>query len=137
MIERAWHDAVLAQTGITALIADRIYPVILPQAPEFPCCTYQLISGPRDYTQDGPDGVTTFRIQTNLYGNTYSDVKALKDAFEDALSGFYNHRVGSPPIKIQGVFMDNERDLYESGLDEVGPRIFTKAIDFLVTASIP
>lgn len=131
-----------AQAGLTALVGAgtnaRIYPLKLPQNPTFPAVTYQVISGPRDYTQQGRDGVVTYRVQCNLYARTYDGVRQLRDAFERSLSGLYNVVVGSPPGRVQGVFILNERDIYESALDQLPPGgPYRKIIDLSVTLPQP
>lgn len=131
-----------AQAGVTALIgsgtATRLYPVVLPQNPTFPAITYQIISGPRDYTQDGPDGVVRFRVQCNCYGATYASAKALRDALESAISGLNNVSYGSPSVVVKGVFVTNERDVYEQALTQMGADVpYRKSIDLFVTVEHP
>lgn len=137
-METTFLAMVEQQTAITALVGSgvdtRLYPLKLPQKPTFPAITYQVISGPRAYTQDGPDRVTTFRVQANLYGGSYDQCVALRDAVRDSLSGLNNQAFGSPPVKVKGVFIANERDTYEEGLDQTpdgGP--YRKSVDLLVT----
>lgn len=131
-----------AQPAITALVGAganaRIYPVVLPQNPDFPCMSYQVISGARDYTQDGRDNVTRFRVQCNLYGATYASAKALRDALETSVSGLHNHVYGSPPVKVKGVFITNERDTYEQALAQFPPGApYRKSVDLMVTLAHP
>jgi len=131
-----------AQPAVTALVGSgadaRIFPVTLPQDPTFPCLTYQVISGARDYVQDGADGVVRFRVQCNLYGATYAQVKALRDALETSVSGLHTQSFGSPPVKVKGVFLTNERDTYEQALAQLPPGSpYRKTIDLMVTLDHP
>ena len=131
-----------AQAPITALIGSgndaRFYPLVLPQDPVYPAITYQVISGPRDYTQDGADGVVRFRVQFNLYGANYAEAKALRDAVETTLSGLNNEPFGSPPVIVKGVFLTNERDTYEQALAQLPPGApYRKTVDLMFTVDHP
>lgn len=138
-IEEAFRDMVASQSAVSAIIGvgleARIYPGKLPQNPTLPAMTYQLISGPRDYNQQGADGVVRFRFQLDMYGRTYGEVVTLKRVTLAAISGLHNQSFGSPPTVIQGCFVANEGDQYDSALDQVGPTPeFRKVVDFFVTA---
>ena len=141
-MEDTFVAMIQAQAPVTALIGSgvnaRCFPVTLPQDPTFPCMTYQIISGPRDYTQEGADGVVRFRVQLSLYGSTYAQAKALRDALETSLSGLYNQSFGSPAVKVKGVFLTNERDTYEQALAQLPPGSpYRKTVDLMVTLRHP
>lgn len=134
MIEETFREMVLAQSEIYSLIADRIYPKILPQNPVYPCASFKVISGPRDYTQEGDDGVPTWRIQVDLYDLDDAGLCTLRDTFITKLSGHYNAPYGSPPVRVQGVFVLNQRSGFESAVDSTpdgGP--YRHIIDFAFT----
>lgn len=133
-MEEAFRALILAQPGIAALIGTRVYPLVLPQGFERPAIKFQIISTSRDYKQDGDDGVPTRRIQVDIYGDTYAQVKAVRDATL-VLSGINHISVGSPPVYFHGIFFDDERDFYESVLDDAGPKLFRKSYDWFVTTS--
>lgn len=141
-MEDTFVSMLQSQPAITALIGSgvntRLFPNRLPQNPTFPAIVYQVISAPRDYTQDGRDGVVRFRVQCNLYGATYTESKAIRDALEATLSGLHNQSFGSPQVKVKGVFLTNERDTYEQALDSTplgGP--YRKSVDLMVTLAHP
>lgn len=133
-METAFRALVIESGGSPSLFADRVFPVVLPQAAPRPSLTYQVISGPRLYSQDGAALPTTFRVQLDIWADTYEDTRAVRDALLPTLTGAKFAAFGSPPVVIQAVFVDNERDLYESELNEPGPLLFRKSIDLLVTA---
>lgn len=133
MIEQVFRAMVLAQPSIAALVSDRVFQDYVTQAPTRPYITFQIISGPRKYTQDGADGVTTYRIQTDVWGDQPDQCAGVRDAIEATLSGKYNESFGSPAMRVQGVFIDNESAGYESALDAAGPKLSRKRLDLLVT----
>lgn len=132
MIEAAFKLMIESCDSSPATFADRVYPLVLPQDYTPPSLTYQIISGPRDYTQDGPDGVTTWRIQVDVWSPEYAEVVEVRNLLVAGMSGAHNVTFGG--VKFLGVFMDSERDLFDSGVEPPGPRLFRKSIDFMVTA---
>lgn len=129
--------------SLRALIAyhagvdDRIYPVKLPQNPTLPAITYQIISGLRGYTQDGKDGVTDYRVQINIDAYSYAECRTVRDAIAAGISGVSHESFGSPSVELLKVFIDSERDAFQSAVDAEGPEIFRKSLDLLVTARVP
>ena len=57
-IEAGLYAHLVGSAGVTALVATRVYPLLVPQDATLPAIAYQRISGPRDHTHDGPSGVT-------------------------------------------------------------------------------
>lgn len=128
-IETAFRAMIAAAIGTEA-----VSPLVLPQGYEGGAVhvTYQVITAPRDYVQEGPDDITTFRFQTDIYGGTYEMVRSGRDAMALAMSGAYNQTWDG--LKIQGCFIDNERDNPAGEFDTPGPRLFRKTLDWMVTA---
>jgi hypothetical protein len=121
-----------------AIIGLNAFPDELPQKPPYPCVVYQMISGPRAYNMDGPVGTTRFRFQIDCYALTASGAKDLRAALLADLSGFpvkHGHSgliPISPAVRIHGVFADNENDSAEPSLEQAGPRVKVKSLDFIV-----
>jgi hypothetical protein len=121
-----------------ALIGLDAFPDELPQNPPYPAVVYQMISGPRGYNMDGRVGTTRFRFQVDCYAETASGAKALRDACLADLSGFPVEQGHSglipisPPVRIHGVFADNENDSAVAALEAAGPRVKVKSLDFIV-----
>ena len=121
-------------TGATgAIIGLNAFPFDeLPQAPPLPCVTYTVVSAPRGYTHDGPDGCTPFRFQIDGFASTVKGARALRRAILQDLSGFRGDVPVSPPVRIFGAFADNEGDSVETTLERSGNGIKRKRIDFIV-----
>lgn len=105
----------LADSAVRALVGHgaraRCYPIVLPQDAEYPALTFQRISGVRELTHDGPDGVPWMRLQVDTWATTYAAAKALAKAVRECLDGFSGH-VGDEHIKLAQLL--SERDLYET-----------------------
>jgi hypothetical protein len=121
-----WESA----TG--ALIDLNLFPNDLPRNPPYPCIVYRLVSAPRGYTMQGQDGATPFRFQFDLMAATAAELWALQAAMLADLSGFKGIVPVSPPVRIQGIFADNETDSAEGELEAPGPRVATKSMDFMI-----
>ena len=86
-IEAAICELLSTNAAVAALVGDRIKPDILPQGLAMPAITYQLISGPRDQTADGPTGLVNSRWQINMWAETYDDVLTVRTAVRKAMNG--------------------------------------------------
>ena len=108
--------AILAADGtVSGLVSSRIYPMKLPQGPTMPAITYSRVSGPRVETITGPSGLAHPRVQVDSWASTYAGVKALATAVRKALDG-YRGTIAS--VRVGGIIMDGELDLYEPGVEE-------------------
>lgn len=66
-----------AHAGVAALVGARIYPIRWKQGTEFPCLTFQRISGALEYSHSGPSGLTPTRWQLTCWARTYTAAEAL------------------------------------------------------------
>jgi hypothetical protein len=126
LIEVALKTFLSQSVAVTALLgsssAIRIYPLVLPQVPVWPCATYQRISGVRDRATLGPTGTTYARIQFDVWaadtkadGGGYLAAKNAADAMRKHLDGFRGLMGSSTvgQIFVQAVEIENDRDDYE------------------------
>lgn len=131
-MEAAFRAWLIAHGGCS----DRVTPDVADQNEQRPYITYQVISGPRDYVQEGgTDGVTTKRVQVDIWADTPAAARACRDGLH-ASSGMINSSMGSPPVRLQAAFVVDERSAYEPALDQAGPRLFRSSLDFQVTADV-
>lgn len=106
-IEAAIRQYLLANPNIMALIAGRLYPMVLPQPPTLPAVTYSRVSrsAVRDLT-----GVAYWisRFQFSCWAKKYGDAKAVAQAVRQALEDY----VGTMgQFRIIGSASVNEIDL--------------------------
>ena len=127
MIETALRGALIADAGVVALVAARVYPVVLPQAPVYPALTFQTISGESHYGLGGASGLASPRVQIDCYAETFDAVMALRSAVIACLSGYRGTIAG---VAVQGMFRVAEADGFESDLTQTGARIWRKTLDF-------
>ena len=74
-IEQDVHAALAGHAGLTALVGDRIYPVVLPEGVSYPAVRYQRIGGgPLQHT-GGDSGLENARIQIDVWAKRYAQAK--------------------------------------------------------------
>lgn len=115
-VEIATRAHLLTVSAVSAIVATRIYQLVLPQKPTLPALRLQLIDQPIGYHQRGPDGATRSRLQIDAYGSAavadpYGAVLALADAVDDALSGQVFESDG---LQITGCRRSSRRVGYEA-----------------------
>lgn len=82
----AFHARSVADAGIAAIIAKRLYPVAVPQGAVLPYGRYQVISDPRPEHLKGYHASRTVRVQVDCFAETYAEARALAEAFVQAFA---------------------------------------------------
>jgi hypothetical protein len=106
----AWVVVFDRLTGATTA-GNRIYPLLLPQNPEYPNITFQQISTVRMHAMQEDAPLLRVRMQIDIRGKTYADAKMLAGQVEGLLSRFRGEIGGQ---EVQDILLDNEMDLYET-----------------------
>lgn len=75
------YSALSGASGVTDLVSTRIYPSFVPLGTDYPAIGYALISG----AKIGSNDCKRSRLQIDLYDQSYSGVKALRDAVITAI----------------------------------------------------
>lgn len=124
-MESALRNFIISDTAVAALVGSRMYPGRLPQAATFPAITYSTVSVVRGHNMQGPEGMPFTRLQLDMWGESFSDARAVAEAVRLRLDGFAGD-IGSPPsVTIVGAFYETERtegfepepDLYRISVD--------------------
>lgn len=106
-IEAGLYAHLLTDSGVTALVGTRIYPLLVPQDADLPAIAYQRISGPRDHTHDGSSGLAFARMQLTFVASSYDDAKSLGEAVRAAIDG---HKGSMGDVTVGACLLDQERD---------------------------
>ena len=114
MIEQSIYSHFSTSAALTALISDRIYPMMMPQDPVLPSVTYQRISNMPVNALSGACGLDKPIIQIDCWSTTYAGVKALGDTVRKALAA-------GPYFSLQL----SDEDIYEPGTE-----IYRVSMDF-------
>ena len=127
-MEDALIAKLLADSGVSALVSNRVYPVSRPQGTALPAISLGTVSNVPVYTNDGEAGIAESRVQVDCWGATYGSVKAVARAVTASLSAFFGAVDGRV---FQYVLLDGERDSRESG-SNAPEYLFRTQLDFRV-----
>lgn len=116
MTEAEVYKLLKNDTGVSAIVGSRIYPMVAPQNVAKPYITYRVITGLKFQCIGGEIYQGNYRFQIDVWSETYSNAKAISTAVKSSLVGF----MASNNINIE--------DDYE---DET--RLFRQIIDFKIT----
>jgi hypothetical protein len=82
---KAIADALAGDAGVTALVSDRISPVLKSQGQVLPAVTVTSVSSTPENALGGYDGLDTVRVQVSAWAATYIEAVALAMACRTAL----------------------------------------------------
>jgi hypothetical protein len=129
MIETAIKELLSSDPALLLLVRERVYPVVLPQAPDYPAMTFQIVSGLPEYHLQGRANLCASRVQFDLFALTFDKLNELKHAFLSLMSGFRNS--GQRPGIIQGAFVQGEFEDVEAAIKRTN-EARRKTIDFII-----
>lgn len=123
-VEAAIYSILSTNAGVIALVSTRIYPILLPQTALLPSITYARISTEREFTFVVDPGLSTARIQVDIWGENVSSVQNVSEAVRSALHRYIGTIAG---VVIDECHIDNETMMYEPETE-----IYHVVIDFMV-----
>jgi hypothetical protein len=97
-----------AQPAVIHLVAQRIYPLAIPQDVAMPAVAYQKVSGSRISAHDGPSGWAEARVQFTCTAAEYAEARAIADAIRVSLDGFRG--VLHNEVRVDRCGVENEVD---------------------------
>jgi len=124
LIEEGLMTYLLAQTGVTGYVGERIHFVHAPQNVTTPYIIIIKISAVREHSHDGSSELAHPRFQLSVFAGTYSGVKTVTAALQTVLQA-YSGTMGS--VSVDVVLYDNETDMYEQ---ETG--LYHTALDYII-----
>lgn len=123
-IEKALTTYLLTQSGLTALISNRIHFLKLPQTPTLPAIVIQKIDAPRLHGFSADYGVMT-RIQTTSWALTYTGASAVQEQIRTATQNYMNQTMDG--VEVKNIEFDEGPDSYEDDTGRYG-----KIVDLLI-----
>lgn len=115
MIEAVIVTKAIQDTDLDALIAKRITPATDPvdkKGTVLPRITYQRISTKRMQSNDGPTGLSSARVDLNLYAETYDQVQQLAEHVRRIFDGFAGEAItqGGRAVKVASTAVIDQDD---------------------------
>jgi len=126
-IEQAVLTELLADSGVTDLVGERIYYVKAPQDVGKPYVVFFKASAPREYSHDGASRLARPRFQFSCFATTYYEAKQIAEAIRAAIEAFSGTMGGDGGVEVGSCVCLNESDIYEENT-----QLFHLAIDYLI-----
>lgn len=106
--------------ALVALVESRIVATHLDHTADKPAVLVQRVSRRRGQHLRGPDNITRYRVQVDSVATSQAVADEIADLIEgdgkgpqaSGLMG-WKGRIGSPPVYIDNVAPDNEREHYD------------------------
>lgn len=117
------------ESTISALVADRIYPLLLPEGVALPAITFQEIGGVSLPTFE-TSGMQKPRFQFDVFGNTYEDANACRLALRKFLNGYHG-------TLVDGTYLQKVDLIQQSDTFEEYPRQFRCMSEFYLSFDFP
>ncbi len=109
-LEAAIYSVLSADLGLTALVSTRIYPLLLPQNAILPALTYARVSTERESAFVSDPGLSTARIQVDVWADTVASVQNVAEEVRGAL---HRYRGTIATVVIEESHIENEIMMYE------------------------
>ena len=80
------YSELSTEASITALVSDRVFPVIAPVSADFPLIVYEKFSVDEGYSSSGADGIFGSLYRFHIFSTTLSNAEAIRSALRSFLS---------------------------------------------------
>ena len=121
MITQAIGKILADNTGVAALVGERIYTQSAPLEAVYPLITFSLASKVPTNTKDGGSVVDESRIQVDVYSKLALTAGQIEAAVRTALDGYsgtlFSHRIDSIYFEQQRELFDPEQRVYRISTD--------------------
>ena len=92
--------------GLSALVGNKVFALVIPQGTKLPCITFQRIGGMPANTLSGHSGLEEIDLQIDVWARDYDEAKAIAKAIRAAM----------PPSGPRfSAHLIEDQDLYEDG----------------------
>lgn len=125
-MEPALTAQLLAATGLTAVVGQRITWGRRDQGGALPAIVLHRVDGGRDYHMAGASGLVESRVQADCWGATKKTASQAAAALEAAVSGARFNRAG---IRFDLIMIADERS---DTFDEAGSALFRTSLDLII-----
>ena len=92
--------------GLSALVGNKVFALVIPQGTKLPCITFQRIGGVPANPLSGHSGLEEIDLQIDVWARDYDEAKAIAKAVRAAM----------PPSGPRfSAHLIEDQDLYEDG----------------------
>lgn len=127
--EKVVYERLTTHAGVSGLVGTRVYPLVLPQNPTYPCIMYQRVSSSRVQGVHSDPGMAQVTVRIVCLDHEYNDVKALAEQVRLALERYGSSIAGTliAGVNVYDILMGSEADAYEEDLD-----VFSHSLEFTI-----
>lgn len=109
-IEAGLYDYLTNNANVSGVVAARIYPIIMPQNPTYPCITYTSSGAVRNSTFSGQTDFVGMQIDIDCWASTYSAAKDLQSKVRGVVQNYQGLMGG---VTVDSVFVYDPYETYE------------------------
>jgi hypothetical protein len=109
-LEEAVYAYLTSQPALHAKIADRLYPLLLPQKCRLPAVAYTLVSMDRTPALQKDTGYVRATLQFSCHARSYSEAVSVVQSLRGAMQDFSGNMNG---VLVGAVFVASEMVDYE------------------------
>lgn len=113
-LEEAVYAYLISQQNVHTKIADRLYPLLLPQKCQLPAVAYTLISMDRTPALQKDTGFVKETLQFSCHARSYKEAVSVIQLLRSALQDFSGEMSG---VFVGAVLVESEMMDYESKTD--------------------
>ena len=114
-IEEAVYSHLINNPAVAGIIAQRIYPLLLPQKCPLPAVAYTLVSMDRTPALQKDTGFVRAVLQFSSYAKTYEESVATAMVIKEAVQDFSGYMAG---LTVMAVLINLEMALYDPATSE-------------------
>ena len=92
--------------GLSALVGNKVFALVIPQGTKLPCITFQRLGGMPANTLSGASGLEEIDLQIDVWARDYDEAKAIAKAVRFAMP---------PSGQRFSAHLIEDQDLYEDG----------------------
>lgn len=118
------RDLLIADPTVFGIVADRVYPMQMPDAPTFPLVVIFRVGGATEYDLQGDAGIEQARVQIDMYTDAgYTALDTLRKAVRAVISGYPQNLVTPDPSScvVDSIMIFNDQDLPTQEFEAAGP----------------
>lgn len=119
MIRQALADFLLSQGAITAIVGDRIRPLVLAQNDTLPGITFRRTAGGHDPPLSAADDTPSPRFEIVSWARTYGGAVSLSEVVRGVMenAGSYTETWGDDAVGVLAVTYIDEQDTFAEDVE--------------------
>lgn len=108
------YDALRNDSGVAALVSQRIYPLQLPQTPTYEAISYERVS---NTPQNGSTNMRRTRWSISCWAATYGEAHTLANAVKAAMEDYRGGDIKLAMVENEIDDYDDDAEVYRTIVD--------------------